>query len=65
MTGLHTENKRILLENSSVKLDEKIEALALRLFEQRLKETVGNPQEVAKWAVVNAKFFYDVVGGVE
>ena len=50
---------------NAVDVSEKVEALALRLFERRLKETVGNPQEVARWAIVNARFFYDVVGGVE
>ena len=44
---------------------EKVEALALRLFEQRLKETIGGTEEVAKWAVENAKFFYSVIGGDE
>ena len=43
----------------------KVEALALRLFEQRLKETVGCTEEVAKWAVEGANTFYQALGSDE
>ena len=44
---------------------EKVEALALRLFEQRLKETIGGTSEVAKWAVEGANTFYQALGSDE
>ena len=44
---------------------EKIEALALRLFEQRLKETIGGTEEVARWAVEGANTFYQALGSDE
>ena len=46
-------------------VSEKVEALALRLFEQRLKETIGGTEEVAKWAVEGANTFYQALGSDE
>ena len=69
MTDLHTEHQKHLFTSPSEKIAkykaEKIEALALRLFEQRMKESSMMPKNRAEDAITAARLFYEALWGVE
>ena len=62
---MKNEHRHLILESASQKLDKKIEALALRLFEQRMKESSMMPEQRAEDAIAAARLFYKALGGDE
>ena len=57
--------KEEVFDNHTVDVSTKVESLALRLFEQRMKESSMMPEQRAEDAIAAARLFYKALGGDE